>query len=386
VLSDYFFLFRKFLINLFLLLLFALSVRVFAFLDPAFPLDIEKRVILARDPQKVKKFFENESLEEKSRPIWVHMGDSLSTGWASKHTLEERINPLLPSYEKLKAPTIMAGSLEDMGNHLASPENTWFSGPNLAGGLLAYLEKKTQKTWVIYSSARTASLLKEPFKRGSRNNRDSLELGKIPSNIDPALRNAILDRVHLVTITLGSNDLCTRVDPTSDTDPSLSDKLLSLRNFYPRAKFLVFKPAPLYEISQKALDALKTQIDQSTGEVRKNLKLVKKYCESFWRNPEGFCPTLSTDEGQKESQAKRSKITQAFEDTFGPLVDPYSVFFSAENRDPPIPTEKLLSSDCFHPSPLSHKNILKTTEDFLDSNEEQFFIPFLKKETKKEEK
>jgi hypothetical protein len=325
--------FLKKVTNLGFFLAIAFSQQsTWALIDPVFPSAIKDRVTLWRTADS---FFDNESFKQSERPIWIHMGDSLSTGWASQISILDRVKRI----ESGKDPLFEAGSFKDIEQNLPRAENTWYAGPSLDGGLFGFLERVTQKEWVIYSTARTGSLLKDPF-------RDTIDLGLIQENQK--------SRVKVVTMTLGSNDLCIGSDPTIASaqlpDFDLHKKLETLKASYPNADFVVFAPGDLPQI--------KKQLFESFDENNFSHQIAKKYCEASLKL---HCPAIFNPKETANIQLYRDRIIAEYKAVFQNIVDP----FESELIRPEHDIRNLVSGDCFHPSKHGHKLMYESAKKFL---------------------
>jgi hypothetical protein len=305
-----------------------------AFIDARFPEEKSSQVVHWRDSES---YFSQENSEKKDLPLWIHLGDSISTGWATTTTLAERV-------EREKSnPELEKSQLKVIEESLPKDENSWFAGKNFDFGIFGFLERKTQKSWIVYTAARSGALLNDSF-------RDAITTGFVPK------REA--HRAKLVTLSIGSNDLCLDRDPFSkalenkDT-PSTKKKLQELKEFYPNAKFVVFTPAPLADLKNAIFNKLSSENLSDSA--------VGKSCHAFYTQ---FCPAVLTTEGQKNLEVYRNRMIKQFQEIFGDLFDP----LGKDLDDASINIFDFISSDCFHPSKHLHKQIYERMVDFLDKN------------------
>jgi hypothetical protein len=279
--------------------------------------------------QDQDRVFNAESTTElKARPIWIHTGDSIATGWANGATLFEQIRKAQNS--ELPQP----GSVQDLFEHVPQYTKTWYAGTELQDkSLLNQLQKFSNKSWVIISTALAGSLFND--------------VAMNTLSVAPTVKN--LDRVQLVTISLGGNDICQMKEITNGSsapdEAAAPDVLLSnIQTAIPKnAKVIAMLPPPvteLYSSIQLAINNLPPEL--SLAKAR-----IKAYCTAVWED--NNCPGAKV-----ENASKASKIRQQIIDLYRARnITTIDVYANLRN----VNILELMAADCFHPGPYAEKAI-----------------------------
>jgi lysophospholipase L1-like esterase len=311
---------------IFLAFFILLSGQVKAVRTAVFPEKIRVRAAVWVDQNRV---FSTETSADQKRPIWIHAGDSIATSWGNADTLADALKKAESS--ELPQP----GTVPDLFSHLPDPDQTWYAGEQLArGGLFQFLESRSNQEWVLISTALAGSML-------SQNKMNPLKLPLEVKN---------LERVKLVTFSIGGNDICSDLNPflKRETDPSRL--LFELKNSLPKdTVFAALKIPPVSQMYQ-TISAQLEALPESPSK-----RKLQNYCKQMWE--EISCPALKN--GDEKVSSLRNKIISSFENAGVKMIDLDRGMATTNVLD-------LLSSDCFHPSRKTQRAIFDATAKVLD--------------------
>jgi lysophospholipase L1-like esterase len=267
-----------------------------------------------------KEFFAKETPSSQKRPIWVHAGDSLASGWASQHDFQTLMERAKNPDKELADP----GSFEDLAELLPSTALTWYAGIDLKKGFLGRLERSgsTFEEWIVLSTALAGA-------------RITPELDE--DGLGPLLEITQPSRVRLVTLSLGGNDVCQnlQVDPGA-----LAQRLTAVKAHLPNAKWVVWDlPDPISVYAR-----IQAEIAQIADPLVR--RRIGAYCEKSWKELQ--CPALQSHPDRMPQN--REQIRGTFEKHFGPLWRAESLLEGTSILD-------ALGRDCFHPGPKTQKRI-----------------------------
>lgn len=304
------------------------SVPAFAVRTAVFPPELKDRAAVWLDQ---KRIFDRETPADKTRPIWIHGGDSLSTAWSNGSSLRDK----LARAEKQALP--VARSMDDMLEHFPDAARTWYAGRSFDYAVFGALERMAGLgKWVIVSSALAGATATPRSSMDLRPGEDALEymsLGQQP------------ERVRLVTFSLGSNDICDGLNPIAD-EPKFRDRLRKLVRVYPNAAVVPFKVTRVGSVRKQILDRL-TGLPDSIGKRR-----VLDYCMTMWS---GVCPNAAVSSQSDELAAQIGRI---YEEELGPQFDQFESVNSMDILD-------MMSSDCFHPSAQTEQKIYEPLSQMI---------------------
>lgn len=332
------------------LLLILISFEVFAFRNAVFPKRFDGRAILHSDIGK--DFFVEQTAKDSERPIWIHGGDSLSTGWAHATTLGEKLELFKSGLE------IEAGSLDDFKLHAPRTDfSTWYAGSETTPGLLDTLDASKGTPWLVLSTAQTGIFLSDLRP-------DPLDLMS-PKSLhitDPT-------RVKLVTFSLGANDTCSLVNPTEKpkrNQKSLAQRLLQLKKSYPpTTRIVAFAPPPISKMR-----AFMQKVVQVPSDNTRPVELWRQYCEEIWTKV--FCFAGSEENLNKMDQIQ-SQILKSYQDAGLEVFDPFESLLKKELT--PEAGLDLIAGDCFHPSHKAQGLIQQEMEKFIGINSQKVLNP-----------
>lgn len=315
-----------------LILTLLLGATAEAQLTAVFPPSVRPRAGVWLDQ---KRIFDFETSEQKLRPVWIHGGDSLSSGWSNRGSLRSKIAQ--GEFRAIPEPR----SVEDTINSLPLPESTWYAGSKFNNAVLGRLEEKFGSEWVIVSSAVAgARLYPLPVRQIS-----------IGDPIDMMLKAKTPERVKLVTFSLGNNDVC-EGNPMQD-EANLRTRLRSIKTTYPNAVIVPFSVVPVRHVYKQIMDALKAE-PQTTGRDR-----VIDYCEKMWSQ---VCPAAlelnANVDGSVDPGSAEARVNQIYREELG---EPFDAIGSV----PGMNILDLLSTDCFHPSAVTEGRIVQPLMDHL---------------------
>jgi lysophospholipase L1-like esterase len=299
------------------------SSSAFAVRTAVFPATIRERAAIWLDQDRILKA---EDPQAKTRPIWVHGGDSIATAWANGPTLRTR----LAKAERMPLP--VPGSIDDIMTNLPDPARTWYAGTAIEGGLLGALDRLWGSSWVVISSALGGA---QATPRG-----DEDPLSYMTTVREP-------ERVRLVTFSLGSNDVCEGNNPVTQ-DPQFGAKLGTIRATYPHALIVPFRVIRVRQLWM-ALNARLDTLPPSTG-----LDRVRAYCRAQWTR---VCPQAMIDNETFTALASE-QIENVYVEKFQDLFDAEAALKDTDWLD-------LFSGDCFHPSAPSDQRIKDALVDFV---------------------
>jgi lysophospholipase L1-like esterase len=294
-----------------------------AFRTAIFSPELRSRTAVWLDQDRI---FDAERGNETARPIWVHSGDSLASAWADQHTLREKL--ARAETEELPSP----GSIADIFSELPSPRFTWYAGSDFNYGLLGDLDRQGLGPWVVLSSALAGARL-------------------TPLRGEDALNVKIKhpERVRLVTLSLGGNDLCQELDPAQDS--STLDRIRAYKaGFSAQAHYVAWAVPDLAKL-QQSIAARIAKLPPTPGRER-----LASYCHDMWF--ENMCPALKTTSAAVLNE-RRARLNKVLEQEFGALFDPYA---NVAGHDP----LDLMGGDCFHPSRLTEKALSEALAKFLE--------------------
>jgi lysophospholipase L1-like esterase len=292
-----------------------LSLEAGAFRTALFDPSLQNRAV----------FWQNQKrLLDQPGVLWLHAGDSLASGWATRSTLRERFE------EAAKGELPTPGTLADLQSHIPSAKYTWYAGTEIGLGFLGFLDKLLPQGVSVVSTALAGATITVKGRE------DALGL---------LLQIDETQRVELVTLSLGSNDACQGLDPT--TDGTLRSKLRLVRSHMPaRTHWLVWDVIDVPAVYQAAMERIDTLPDSLAKE------RLRAYCDASWSLVN--CPAAKDD--PTKAREIRERIRSIYREVFGDLVEPTPVF---ANRDP----LDVMSADCFHPSRLSQPIIAEMMRD-----------------------
>lgn len=300
--------------------------KSFALRTAIFPEEIRARAVIWQDQNTI---FSSESDSNKTRPIWLHAGDSIGTAWGSNDTLHD----LRKKAESCDLP--QPGTIPDLFSHVLDPRFTWYAGSDLKNGaLFSFLESQSKKQWVLISTALAGAMISQTTDN--------------PLQLPLEVQN--LNRVELVTLSIGANDVCMRADPfiNPQTHPATLIAALKAR-ISPNAKIFAFAIPPLKKVYEKIMtDIASLPLDIS----RVRLQI---YCQQMWE--ELTCPAVVDTDGSMETL--RQKINQAYSDAGVTLIDIMTPTQNWSSFD-------LMSSDCFHPSKKAQKVLFEESAKAID--------------------
>jgi hypothetical protein len=337
--------------GLFLLILgLGLAPEIYAFRSAVFPKRFESRAVFFPDFEKFLKSDTN-----TQRPIWIHGGDSLSTGWAHAATLLDRVELI----RQENSPD--AGSADDLKLHAPRTDFfTWYGGSETEMGLLDFFESSTKSEWLTLSTALTGAFLSEP----GFDNLESMQLKskQQKSKQNPILTEAVKKRIRLVSFSLGANDICELRDPTLSQkagQPALKSRLEKFKkSFSSETKIIVWAP-PRVDEMKKNIFALIERVFPNTPQKKELLA----YCKAIWT--ETFCYG-GTQENLRLMNLIQGRILKDYKDAGFLIFDPFEGLFEQENLTD-IQKLELIGSDCFHPSYKAHSLIFEKLKNFIES-------------------
>ncbi len=331
------------------------SSSAFAYRTAIFDESIKNRAVVWQDQ---KNIFTKETPKEKERPIWLHAGDSIATSYANQQTLKERLA------RAEEGPLSEPNTIEDYSAHFPSPRFTWYAGTEIGVafegselsvtslGLLGWLDAKlslatqgVHKEWVLLSTALAGSYL-SPFERDN-------DLKAILQVKEP-------ERVKLLSMSLGGNDLCASIDPLKDEQsvqekggvPLLRKKLQEIKAYFPNAKLVAWDIPNLKEVRDNLFVAL-SNLPASQGKER-----LQAYCMQQWT--ETSCPAFAKDKEGIHMEQTRKSITNALTEEWGATLD---VVGDASKKIEPL---DMIAADCFHPSRLAQKYFAEAMAKFIE--------------------
>lgn len=294
-----------------------ISCQALAFRTAAFDPSIQDRAVVWQNQQRV---------ENRPGMIWVHAGDSLASGWATRSSLRERLA------EAETQEIAAAGSLDDLPNHIPSTKYTWYAGTEIGLGFLGVLDKLFPPEATLVSTALAGATLTPKGRE------DALGL---------LLQINETQRVNVVTLSLGSNDACQNLDPNADG--KLHDRLRLVKAHMPsRTRWLVWDVVDVATVYAAVRDRLNALPD-SPGKRR-----MVAYCSDSWTKLN--CP-IARDNPARASEI-REQIRTAYREAFGEIVDFSAIFAGRDLLD-------VMAADCFHPSRSSQPIIVQALENAL---------------------
>ncbi len=296
-------------------LLALLGVQAHAFRTAVFPPELRSRVHYWSDVEAFPSL----------GPVWLHAGDSVASGWATKSVLRERV----AEAEAGELP--VAGSFADMAKMVPSPRFPWYGGSEIGLGFLGALDRIGGRPWNVVSSALAGALL-TPLAH-----EDALSfLERLPRPQD----------VKLVTFTYGHNDLCEALDPAT---AELALRIDRLKARFANARWVAWRPIDVVAMRGAVLGRLEA-LPPSLGRDR-----VIAYCRQSWdvRN----CSAVAKD---------AAAVTRNRERLVGLLEEKFGELFTAENSVMDrLDVLDAVSSDCFHPSRLAQPLLSESLADFV---------------------
>lgn len=312
-------------------LLFAAGTPAFAMRTAVFPPEIRNRTSVWLDQGRV---FQAETTDaDRSRPIWIHGGDSISSGWANRGTLRGKV--ARADQTEIPGPR----SFQDIMESLPDPLSTWYAGTKLNYGLLGMLDQAFKQPWVVISTALAGARI---YPRAPQ---DPL------SKEDPLRYMAEVDhpeRVRLITYSLGNNDICDGFDPADTTNEArFRQSLRTLRQRYPHATIVPFEVIPVEQFYSRIQSAL-AQLPDTLGRRR-----VQDYCTKMWKS---VCPQAV--DAPQELAAVRAKLHRIFAEEGGHVFNPLASISHMDTLD-------LLSIDCFHPSGVAERKVFEPLGDMI---------------------
>lgn len=311
-------------------LLVTLSAPALAVRTAVFPPEIRDIEHAPRDNRAAVwldqgRVFNNEVPAETDRPIWIHGGDSLSSGWANRGTLRSKI--ARADQSEIPGPR----SFQDIMESVPDPLSTWYAGTKINYGVLGILERAFSKPWVIISTALAGARL---YPRPAQDPLSKENPLRFMAEVDHP------ERVRLITYSLGNNDICDGFDPTDAANQaSLRADLRKLRERYPHAKIVPFEVVPVEQFYSRIQAAL-AQLPDTIGRQR-----VQEYCTQMWTN---VCPQAM--KAPQALAAVRTRLHQIFAEEGGHVYNPLMSVSGMNTLD-------LLSIDCFHPSGAAQRRI-----------------------------
>ncbi|MBS1986122.1 MAG: SGNH/GDSL hydrolase family protein [Bdellovibrionales bacterium] len=293
-----------------------------------FPPEIHSRTAIWIDQQRI---FSAETPAERARPIWVHSGDSLSTAWSNTTNLRAQL--ARAEHEALPE----ALSIADYVEHLPDASMTWYAGSKINFGVLGALDAIGPLPWVVLSSALAGAKVTINPPDGPMNEDSFAYMAQVDQPL----------RVKLVTFSLGTNDVCSSLDPSAN-EPALRARLQHLKSTLPNATIVPFNVVRITKVRKKIFDALDA-LPPSPGRDR-----LRTYCTNIWQK---VCPNAATQADFIEQAATRlEKIYREYSN--GILFDPLQVSEGLEALD-------FISADCFHPSPEAERQIVGPLSDYM---------------------
>jgi lysophospholipase L1-like esterase len=271
--------------------------------------------------EKQAAFFAAETPEDAKRPIWVLAGDSVATAFGGGSTLGERIAEA------------EAGELPSPGSGLDTPkfrpvaDFTWYAGSKVSDNFLKQIESDTKKSWVVVAFALGGT----KNTSAEHNVFDLLAKAKSP------------ERVELITLSIGGNDLCDAGMSKTDYQ-NLERRIGLLKDRFKRAKFLVTKLPRLDQVFERTIKDLGALDGANPGNRR-----ILQYCSDSWIKHN--CPALKARESTFATEI--DDYNAFLEVQFGSIVD---LSKTASNE---LDAASLLAGDCFHPSRLAQPYIAK---------------------------
>lgn len=239
-------------------LLLGFSPLTHATLTAVFPPSVRPRAAVWLDQSRI---FTAENSSQRSRPVWIHGGDSLASAWSNGSSLRLKIA------RGDKGPLPEPRTLPDVIESFPNPATTWYAGSRFGFGLLGALERHFQTPWVIVSTAIAGSLLVPDQSRV-----DSPSGNPFQHMMDT--QNP--DRVRLITFSLGNNDICDGHNPLAEHTQRVREDLARLRRTFPQATILPFQVIPVHAISRSIFAELEA-LPPSPGKTR-----VIEYCRKMW--------------------------------------------------------------------------------------------------------
>lgn len=286
---------QKFILfNLFTLAILSPQIG-FSFRGTVFEDDLTKQNFLWL---RESAFTASESAEESQRPIWILGGDSLATAWGNHPSIATNIKQDLPIPLPLHLVTQAA--------------HTWYAGSK-SNGLLRLLNHDSEALpFVVASAALGGSKITDT----QRNPLDNI-----------LMLSKLFDRVELITLSLGGNDLCQ--DASMDAAiKSLEEKFGQIRRTYTKAKIISWLPPNLFDLRQRILDETK------------DTKFAAA-CRQIW--DETNCPAIRT-KSEEAHQKERALLRGVLEKNSDLVLEPMNLIQES------LPLLSLLGPDCFHPS------------------------------------
>ncbi len=287
-----------------------------AFRTAVFAPEIHQQSAFVLDQNRL---FKNETSLEKLRPIWVHAGDSLSSGWGNKSSLRAQLEKA--HTQALPEPK----SLADISTHLPSIEHSWYAGRALDFGLLGFLQKQNQQ-WLVVSTALAGATLQNTASE------DVLDL------LEQVQEK---NRVQLVTLSLGGNDVCDGLAPAQ----SRYEKLSRIKKqFSKNTKWFVWdlmNPVTAHESLTHEIQNLPDSIAKTR---------LQNYCAQAWQK--AYCP--SAVHAPQKALHIRQQIRTEYKKIFGDTLFQSEVILKSGHS-----LLDLISTDCFHPSKLAQSLLLQ---------------------------
>jgi lysophospholipase L1-like esterase len=284
-----------------------------------------------------------------SRPVWLMAGDSLSSGWANHSNLYQRYRSAFDS----SLPGIM--SLPEIFNSRPKPSYTWYAGSQLDYGIFGFLNpkwlwQKVKPSWILVATALAgAELLPE-----KRIYDKSLFTSSIDA-VEEIEKFHYGNRVMLLTLSIGSNDICKGVDAVKYQN-EVESKLYRIRaHLNPRTSFVVWKVPQIDQVYGNIMRAL-SSLPQKTKEEAKAKNAVVQYCYDAWKY---YCPAIFTD--MPRLYRSRNNFNRLYLKYFGSLFDSRVDDSKLSNSE----LLNLVSSDCFHPSPNGHQFVRNNMKAYL---------------------
>jgi len=300
-----------------------------AFRNTQFPPELKNQTTITT---RQSKFFAEEALGLRNRPVWVHGGDSLSVAWGSRSSLRNRFNTEAKRGELPDPVTV-----NDVLFHLPSVDDAWHTGRNSDYGFLSWLQNHLRFEWVVLSTALA----------GARFNGDILDQMELMAETKSR------DRVKLVTFSLGSNDICKGFNPVVSAE-SYQRKVSKLKQAFPENTPIVAWSIP--QLKKSRQEILNSVLSLPDGLAKERLY---NYCVKAWDH---HCPALKTFDNDR-LEAWRVEYLSLLEKSFGPLFDPFAL---ADQSG--LEMLDLMSSDCFHPSKAAQAGISDALAKHIQDN------------------
>ena len=276
--------------------------------------------------EKQTAFFAAETPEDAKRPIWILAGDSIATAFGSGSTLTERLGEA--NSNELPA----AGSGFDTPQFRPSSDFSWYAGLKVNDHFLSRLQLHSQRSWIIVATA----------VAGARNTSREHKPFTLIKKVEQA------ERVELITLSLGGNDLCDRGLTRSEL-AELKANVEASKKKFKNARWVVAKVPNFKAVYESILGALDQQAPQ-VGRER-----LKNYCIDSWLKQN--CPALRSRPATIEAEI--NDYNRLLESLFGNLAD----LESQVVKD--LGALDFMAGDCFHPSRLAQPYIAKALFESL---------------------